>query len=187
MPRRPGVAGAEGRVRVILLAALLLTAFPVARAGEDEVPVIQRYLVHLKLGDDLDEVRRIYPPAQEWPSSMDPRGRVTRYRVERAWAKTFPLKVQILHLGFKKGRLVEIQVVYDEKFSSAKTYETMAGDFSLLYGEPIRSGDRFWWADARTVLRVFPAEIPLPKDGDKAVEWRTSVQIYEKGVFERAD
>lgn len=173
-------------MRVILLAALLAPAFPAARAG-DEAPVIQRYLLNLRLGDDLEDVRRIYPPAQEWPSSADSRGLVTRYRVERAWAKAFPLKVQILHLGFKKGRLVEIQVVYDEKFSSAKTYETMAGDFSLLYGEPVRSGDRFWWADSRTVLRVFPAEIPLPKDGDKTVEWRTSVQIYEKGVFDRVD
>ena len=175
-------------MRALLLSLLLLPAFPSARAQEDEVTQpVQRYLVNLKLGDGIEEVRRIYPPAQEWPSAVEPRGRITRYRVEKGWAKRFPQKVSILHLGFRKGRLVEIQVVYDAKFSSEKTYEQLAGDLTLLYGEPRRSGDRFWWADSSTVLRVFPAELPVLKENAKSVEWRTSIQIYQKGIFESVD
>jgi len=175
-------------MRALLLAFLMLPAFPAARAQEDEVTQpLQRYLVSLQLGDGLEEVRRIYPPAQEWPSYVDPRGRITRYRVERGWAKRFPQKVQILYLGFRKSRLVEIQVVYDAKFSREKTYAQMAADLALLYGEGSRSGDRFWWSDSSTVLRVFPAELPVLKDGEKSVEWRTSIQIYQKGVFEAVD
>lgn len=175
-------------MRALLLALLMLPAFPSARAEEDEVTQpIQRYLVSLQLGDGLEEVRRVYPPAQEWPSSVDPRGRITRYRVERGWAKRFPPKVAILYLGFRKSRLVEIQVVYDAKFSGEKTYSQLAGDLALLYGEPTRSGDRFWWSDSSTVMRVFPAELPVLKDGEKAVEWRTAIQIYQKGVFQAVD
>lgn len=182
--KRPGAAGAE--VRTLLLAFLLLPAFPATQAQEETQP-LQRYLVSLKLGDGLEEVRRIYPPAQEWPSYVEPRGRITRYRVEKGWAKRFPQKVSILYLGFRKNHLVEIQVVYDAKFSSEKTHEELAGELALLYGEASRSGDRFWWSDSSTVLRVFPAELPVLKDGAKAVEWRTSIQIYQKGVFEAVD
>lgn len=175
-------------MRSLLLALLMLPAFPAARAEEDEqIQPIQRYLVSLQLGDGLEEVRRIYPPASEWPSSVDPRGRITRYRVEKGWAKRFPQKVQMLYLGFRKSRLVEIQVVYDAAFSREKTHEKLAGEFALLYGEASRSGDRFWWSDSSTVLRVFPAELPVLKDGEKSVEWRTAVQIYQKGVFESVD
>lgn len=175
-------------MRSLLLAFLMLPAFPAARAQEDEeTQPIQRYLVDLRLGDGLEEVRRVYPPAQDWTFRVDQRRSITRYSVERGAAKRFPPKVQILHLGFRKGRLVEIQAVYDAKFSREKTHEKLAGEFALLYGEAIRSGDRFWWSDSSTVLRVFPAELPVLKDGEKSVEWRTSVQIYRKDVFESAD
>jgi len=173
-------------VRRLLLAALLLPAFPAARAQDEEAPALQRYLISLQLGDGIEDVRRIYPPAQEWPTLLDPRG-VTRYKVERDWTKFFPKKVQTFHVGFKKGRLVEIQVVYDEKFSKSKTYEQLAAEFALIYGEPHRSGDRFWWSDSNTVLRVFPAELSVLRDGEKVVEWRTSVQVYEKSVFKSLD
>jgi len=170
------------------MAVLLLSSFPAARAQEDETTQpIQRYLANLQLGDGLEEVRRIYPPAQEWPSYVAPQGRITRYRVERGWAKRFPHKVQIMYLGFRKGRLVEIEVIYDAKFSREKTYEQLAGEQALLYGEASRSGDRFWWSDSDTVMRVFPAELPVLKEGAKAVEWRTAIQIYQKGIFESVD
>lgn len=174
-------------MRSLLLALLLLPATSAVRAQDEETQPIQRYLVNLQLGDDLEEVRRIYPPAQEWPSSVEPRGKITRYRVERAWAKRFPPKVQILYLGFRKGRLVEIEAIYDAKFSAEKTHGMLAGELSLLYGEPGHTGERFWWADSKTVMRVFPAELPVLKDGAKAVEWHTAIQIYQKGVFESVD
>lgn len=173
----------------LLTLALLLPG--AARADEEEDrPAVRRNLVNLKLGDTLETVKRIYPPAQEWPSYVEPRGRVTRYRIERDWMKKWPESVQTLHLGFKRGRLVEIQVVYDEELSREQPYEKLAGQYALDYGRADgRTGSRFWWADARTVLRVFAAKIPaLDKDGKgEAVEFRTAVQIFEKGLFERVD
>jgi hypothetical protein len=172
-----------------IAAALLLLAAP-AFAGDDgydDPPPIQRYLAELQLGDSLEDVQRIYPPAQDWPSHIDPRGRVTRYRVERGMAKAFPTWTQALLLGFKHGRLVDIQVVYDQKRSRAKTYEDLARDLSLTYGEADRTGDKFWWTDSRSVLRVFPVEVPTFKDGEQGTEWRTSIQVLEKDLFKRID
>ncbi|MDD5305460.1 MAG: hypothetical protein PHS14_20360, partial [Elusimicrobia bacterium] len=150
----------------LLLGLLALPAF----AGDDgyeDPPPIQRYLAELQLGDSLEDVQRIYPPAQDWPSHIDPRGRVTRYRVERAYAKSFPLWTQALMLGFKRGRLVDIQVIYNAKRSGEKTAEELARDLSLTYGEGERTGDKFWWTDSRTVMRVFPVEVPTFKDGER--------------------
>ena len=171
---------------LLLLGLLALPAF----AGDDgyeDPPAIQRYLAELQLGDSLEDVQRIYPPAQDWPSHIDPRGRVTRYRVERGYAKSFPLWTQALMLGFKRGKLVDIQVVYNAKRSGEKTAEDLARDLSLTYGEGERTGDKFWWNDNRTVMRVFPVEVPTFKDGERGVEWRTSIQILEKDLYKRID
>ncbi len=176
-------------MRPLLLLALL--AVPAAlRAdddGYDDPPPIQRYLAELQLGDSLEDVQRIYPPAQDWPSHVDPRGRVTRYRVERAYAKAFPNWTQALMLGFKNGRLADIQVIYNAKHSGEKTSEELARDLSLTYGEAERTGDKFWWTDSRTVMRVFPVEVPTFKDGVRGVEWRTSIQVLDKGLWKRTD
>ena len=174
-------------MRAVLLVALL--ALP-ALAGEDgyeDPPAIQRYLAELQLGDSLDDVQRIYPPAQDWPSHIDPRGRVTRYRVERGYSKSFPLWTQALMLGFKRGKLVDIQVIYTAKRSGEKTFEELARDLSLTYGEGERSGDKFWWTDNRTVLRVYPVEVATFKEGERGVEWRTSIQVIEKDLYKRVD
>ena len=175
-------------MRVLLLALLILPFARAARAQEDEKPpAIQRYLVGVKLGDGIEAARRVYPPAQEWPSTVDERSGVARYRVARGTAKEFPTRVETLYLGFKNGRLVEIEVVYDEKKSAAQTVEKLAGEYALVYGGPKRSGDRFWWSDGRTVLRVFPAEVPIAKDGAHAVSWRTAVQIFDRSLSARSD
>lgn len=170
-------------MRALLLGLLLLPAFPRARADENEEPqAIQRYLVNLQLGDNIEEVRRVYPPAAEWPT-LDTRNGVTRYRVTRGMAKAFPPKVETLFIGFKRGKLVEIQIVYDEKKSRASTVNKLAGDYALVYGEPRRSGgNRFWWTDGKTVLRLFHADIPIAKDGANAVAWRTAVQVFDQGL-----
>lgn len=174
-------------MRALLLALLILPAFPAARADENEEAVtIQRYLVSLQLGDNMEEVRRVYPPAAEWPT-VDNKGGVTRYRVERGMAKAFPSRVETLFVGFKKGRLVEVQVVYDEKTSRAQTVNKLAGEYALVYGKPRRSGNRFWWSDGKTVLRVFHADIPLAKDGDNAVAWRTAVQVFDQSLSGSGD
>ncbi len=155
--------------------------------GYEDPPAIQRHLAELQLGDSLEDVQRIYEPAQDWPSHIDPRGRVTRYRVERAYAKRFPLWTQALMLGFKGGKLVAIQVVYNDKRSDEKTTEELARDLSLTYGEGRRAGDVFWWTDSRTVIRVFPVEVPTFKDGVRGVKWHTSIQVIEKGLYKRID
>lgn len=175
-------------MRACLLALLLLPAFPSGvRADEgDETVTIQRYLVSLQLGDSLEEVRRVYPPASEWPV-VDKRGGITRYRVERSLAKAFPSHVETLFVGFKKGRLVEIQVVYDKKRSGDWTVNKLAGEYALVYGESRRSGNRFWWSDGKTVMRVFHSDVPLAQDGKNAVAWRTAVQIFDEGVFGSGD
>lgn len=186
---------------------LLLAAAVFARG---ETPAVQRYWADLRLGDTLEEIQRIYPPAQEWPSRQEPRSGVTRWRVERAFAKSFPADVDTLWLGLRHGRLVEIQFIYDERFSSRKTADLLAEDLGLIYGEPRRSDSKFWWGDGRTILRVFTAEVPAAlsgkegqpsspaaaqddaagsaaAEGGRSVVLRTSVQIMESGLLRRRD
>lgn len=175
-------------MRALLLALLILPAFGVARADDEdeETPKIQRYLVSLQLGDSLEQVRRVYPPASEWPAT-EARGGVKRYRVDRGTAKSYPPSVETLFLGFKKGKLVEIQVVYDERKSREKPVEKLAGAYALNYGESRRTGDRFWWTDGRTVFRVFPAEIPVEGEDGRSVAWRTAVQVFDQGLFDKGE
>lgn len=174
-------------MRPLLLLALLAVPALAGEDGYEDPPPIQRYLAELQLGDSLEDVQRIYPPAQDWPSHIDPRGRVTRYRVERGYAKSFPQWTQALMLGFKRGKLVDIQVIYTAKRSGEKTAEELARDLSLTYGEGERSGDKFWWTDGRTVMRVYPVEVPTFKDGERGVEWRTCLQVLEKDLWKRTD
>ena len=173
-------------VRALLLAALILPTVPAVRAqDDDQATPIQRSLAGLHLGGSLRSVRRIYPPALEWPSTVEKRAGVTRYRVERAAAKAFPARVETLYLGFKKGSLVEIEAVYDEEKSRAQTVEKLAGEYALAYGEAKRAGESFRWSDAKTVLRIFPAETPIAADGKNAVAWRSAVQIFDRSLAAR--
>jgi hypothetical protein len=164
-------------------ASLALTLAGPAAAADDRIRPV---LAELRLGDTLEEVQSIYPPATDWPSWIDPRGRVKRYKIERNMAKAFPTWTSVLHLGFKRGKLVEIQVVYDARRTRDKPHEELAGDLSLMYGEPQRENDRFWWSDGDTVLRVFPAEIPAFKEGERTVEWRTAMQILRQDLYTSA-
>jgi hypothetical protein len=163
------------------LAAALLLLPALALAGSDEP--IRQDLAGLRLGDTLEDVQMIYPPAADWPSWVDPRGRVKRYKVERGMAKAFPTWTSVLNLGFKRGRLVEIQLIYSAERTRDKPHEELAADLSLKYGPPQRDDARFWWSDGEVVLRVFPAEIPVVRDGQKAVEWRTSEQVMREDLY----
>jgi len=164
---------------------LLLAAVPAV--CQDETPAIQRTLADLHLGDTIEDVQLIYPPAQEWPAQEERRVRVTRLRVEREAAKSFPPDAQVLWLGLRRGRLVDIQLIYDARFSHRRPAERLAQDLALVYGEPHRSNDKFWWTDGRTVLRVFDAELPARPGTERSVELRTSVQIIERDLFHRND
>jgi hypothetical protein len=164
---------------------LLLASVPAF--CQDEAPDIQRTLVDLHLGDTLEDVQLIYPPAQEWPSQEERRVRVTRLRIERGTAKSFPPDAQVLWLGLRHGRLVDIQVIYDGRYSRRRPAERLAQDLALVYGEPHRSNDKFWWTDGHSVLRVFDAELPAQPGTERSVELRTSVQIMERDLFRRSD
>ncbi|MCX5797804.1 MAG: hypothetical protein NTY77_20125 [Elusimicrobia bacterium] len=164
---------------------LLLAAAPAV--CQDETPAIQRSLADLHLGDTIEDVQLIYPPAQEWPAQEERRVRVTRLRVERETAKSFPQDAQVLWLGLRRGRLVDIQLIYDARFSRRRPAERLAQDLALVYGEPHRSNDKFWWTDGRTVLRVFDAELPAQPGAQRSVALRTSVQILERALFLRSD
>lgn len=171
------------------LAAALLAfaaALPLHANAEDDEPVpIQRYLESLRLGDYLKEIQIVYPPLREWPSFKEPGGRITRYHIERSYAKHFPWDIDALRLGIRRGRLVHIQAVYSERYAKEKPVEKIVVDFSLIYGEPTRRGMVYSWQDSSTVLRVFNEEQPSA-DG-RSVELHPSIEIYERGSREQAD
>ncbi len=154
-----------------------------AQGDADEKVSVQRYLVNLYLGDTLDQIQKLYPPAQEWPASIEPRAHVKRYRVERTYIKSPIPSVDTMWLGLRNGRLAEIELIYTARFTRDKSVEAMAADLELIYGEPHSSGGKFWWTDGRTVLRVFHAEVPVLKDGGQGVELRTSLQLLEGNLF----
>ena len=174
-------------MRSLILAALLAVPAFAGDEDDDQPPPLQRSLVSLELGDRSKAVQLIYPPARPWTPYIDPRGRVTRYRIERDWAKKFPIGAEVLILGFKDGRLAHIQVIFDAKSSQQKTSEDMSRDLSLTYGEADSSDGSFWWIDGRTALHVFPVEVPVFKDGENIRERRSSMEILEKDLYKRVD
>lgn len=170
--------------RALAFFIALVAASP-TRADDDEPVPVQRYLESLRLGDYLREVQIVYPPLREWPSFREPGGRITKYYVERAYAKHFPWDIDSLRLGFRWGRLVVIQAIYNERFAKEKPLERLVVDLSLIYGEPSRRGMVYTWRDGKTVLKVFNEEQPSP-DGT-AVELHPSIEISERGIRERVD
>lgn len=170
----------------VLSAAALSLAFA-ASARAQGSPALQRHLAHLYLGDVLEDIQSIYPPSRPWPSHLEPRGRVTRYRVEARAVSGMPLGIDMMWLGMKDGRLAEIQVIYDANQTQKNPLEALVGELALIYGEPRRSSERFWWSDGKTVLRAFHAEVPVLQDGRKAVELRASLQLLDAGLFRRTD
>jgi hypothetical protein len=175
-------------VRLAGLALLALFLTPAALASEDDEPTpVRRELAHLRLGDYLDQIQKVYVPAREWPSQGEVKGRIKRMRVDRAAVKDPEPNVDTMYLGLRKERLVEIQLVYSAGYTRNKSVEELAGNLALIYGKPRHSQGKFWWTDEKTVLRAFYAEVPVErKDGTTAVEFRTSLQVMEAGLFERA-
>lgn len=165
--------------------ALALAAFapaPLAADDDDEPVPIQRFLESIRLGDYLREVQTVYPPLREWPSFKEPGKKMTRYHVERSYAKNFPWDIDALRLGFRWGRLALIQVVYNERAGREKPLEKMVVELSLKYGEPSRRGMVYSWQDRRTTLRAFNEEQPSP-DG-AAVELHPSLEVSERSSRE---
>lgn len=162
-----------------LLAALLAWA-PPARAQEEERAPVIRHLEGVRLGFYLKEVREVYPPLREWPSFKEPGTKLTRYQLERAYAKNFPRQLDTLRLAFKWGQLVRVQAIYSERRSKEEPLEKLVVRYSMRYGEPKRRGMVYSWQDGKTVLRVFNEEISSA--GKAAVEMRPCVEIYDQGL-----
>ena len=159
---------------------------PAGLALAEEELSIQRAINDLQLGDSLRTVEKIYPPLQDWPSYVEPRGGVNRIRIERGSAQSLPAHIETLWLGFKKDRLVEIKIVYDALYTREKPQEELAGDLALIYGEPRRSGNRIWWSDGATVLRALNEPVPvLTERGRKVVELRTCLQLMDEELLRR--
>lgn len=167
-----------------LVALLVLLASAASVSAEE----IQRQLIHLRLGYSLKKVQSIYRPAQNWPSYVEPRGHVNRVRVERAYMREPDPKIETMWLGFKRGDLVEIQLIYDAEYTRQKSAEELAADWAVIYGAPKRTEDgRYIWNDGRTVLHIFAAEVPVLQDKRQVTELRTSIQLIERGLFERGE
>lgn len=139
----------------------------------------------VRLGDTLSDVLRAYPPRGEWTPTREEKSGVDRYRLDNRNTMRFPRTAQLMFLGFKKDHLIEIQVVYDQRSSRRKPIDVVANDFTQLYGQPNRSADIYWWADSKTILRVFPFEVPSPEDGPHAVAWRVSAQIFSRKLIKK--
>jgi hypothetical protein len=158
--------------------ALLLTlslAVPATCAS-----TIQRYLISLKLGDTMKEIHAVYPPKKKWRKSKERNTRLTRILIEKGSSKWFPGNVGAVRLGMRRGKLAHLQVVYNRDYSRKKTVGELVRDYSLIYGEPRRYGDSYFWWDSETVLAVSNAEVKTAK----GVEFRTRLELMEKGYFE---
>ena len=163
--------------RAALLAALL--ALPL-RA---EVPPVQRSLESLKLGDRLENVLIIYPPLPktDWSKSRELFGGVERIHIQRGQAKYLPDAVESMTLGFRRGRLVTLEVRYGKDFSKKKPLERLVSDLSLEYGEPRRQGETYFWWDAATALVA--SQVLQPHPSGKGEELRSSLSVMDRAYF----
>lgn len=161
----------------------LLAALPglPAAAQADAVPV-QRYLESLKLGDRLEDVRVIYPPVRDWSKSREPSGGVERIIIQRGQAKYLPEVVESMTLGFRRNRLVQLEVIYGRDFSKKKPLERVVGDLSLQYGEPRRQGESYFWWDSATALVAATAAQPDPSGKGEVL--RTTLSVMDRARFD---
>ncbi|MBI5595120.1 MAG: hypothetical protein HY928_03420 [Elusimicrobia bacterium] len=160
---------------------MLLAGGLVPGVRAEDPAVIQRHLENLKLGDRVEDVKTIYPPKQEWSKSREPSGGLERIIIQSAQAKYIPEAVESMVLGFKRGRLVRMEVVYGRAFSKKKPLETLVGDLSLEYGEPRRQGETYFWWDSATVLTAASAAQPDPSG--KGTELSSTLSLMERGYF----
>lgn len=158
-------------------------AFLLALPVRAETPPIQRALESLKLGDKLESVRIVYPPVPNrgWSESMEPFGGVRRLLIQRGQAKYLPDAVETLTLGFRRGRLVTLEVLYGREFSKKKPLSRLVSDLALDYGEPRRQGETYFWFDDATVLVASQAVQPDPS-GDGG-DLRTTLSVMDREFF----
>lgn len=160
----------------------LLLLLAIAAGAEDYKPV-PRKLADVYFGDRLEDVRRLYPPAAEWPSYVEPRGQVKRYRLARQYLKTPEQHVDTMFVGFKNGGVVEVQLIYTSAATASTPVERLVRELELDHGPTHRSGSVFYWNDGRTVMRAFYEPVQVLRDGREATELRTSLQVAEAALY----
>ncbi|TPW18955.1 MAG: hypothetical protein FD126_3170 [Elusimicrobia bacterium] len=168
------------RAAVLAFLAFLPAAAP---AAPPEYPPVQRSLESLKLGDKLEHVKIVYPPVpnKEWSKSREPFGGVERVHIQGGQAKHLPEAVEHLILGFKRGRLVTLEVRYAREFSKKKPLERLVSDLSLEYGEPRRQGESYFWWDESTVLVA--SQVLQPHPSGQGEELRSSLSVMDRAYF----
>jgi hypothetical protein len=157
--------------------AWLLAACLAVPCRGDEAPSIQRSLAGLNLGAKMAAIQKAFPPLREWPSSTDPDGSLVRYTIDRSLAKRLPAEAASIRVGLRSGRLAFVQVLFAP--SSRKSIEDLVLDHSMIYGEPRRQGQAFWWGDGRTLLRVSTVEVRVRERGRESVELRSSLELSD--------
>lgn len=170
----------------IVSAAVLLAALALPARADTLQPI----LAHLRLGFSLKQVQTVFPPAagRKWMATIEPRGHIERYRVQRDDLRKPDPRIEVLSLGFKKGRLVDIQLIYDAANTQASSVDQRASEWAVIYGEPQREDSgAYVWSDGDTVLRVFSAENDVSETGTPRVELRTSEELCRQGVFQSTD
>src|SRR5947208_2240531 len=90
----------------------------------------------------------------------DPVTGIIRIEVERAQAKSFPAAVSMMRLWLKWKRLVRVQMIYEKEYSRRKPLSKIVTDYEVIYGEPRRTGLKYFWQDSSTVMRASNAELP---------------------------
>ena len=168
----------RGAARIVL-ASFLLSAGAAPGAFSAG---IQRYLASLRLGDTLEQIQKIYPPKREWSRYREPGGEVVRIIMERGYAEWFPPKVDTIRLGMRRGRLIHVQLIYGKRESRRKPLQEVVKDLSLVYGEPRRSGETYFWFDDSAVIAA--SNVGVPSGRKQAKELRTSIELMERGYFE---
>lgn len=165
-------------MRFLLLCVCLFGASSLSAEGV----TIQRYLESLKLGDSITEIEYVFPPKRKWSTYREAAGNLTRVLLDRTQAKFFPIEAESMRLGFRGRRLVHIQVIYSKEYSRKKPLGELVVDLSLIYGEPRRLDETYFWWDASTVIVVSDAMMAAV-DG-KGMELRTSLELMELELFE---
>ncbi len=164
--------------RFLLLVPCLLLITSSSRGSE----TVQRYLESLKLGDSITEIEYVYPPKRKWSAYQDPQGNLRRVLLDRTQAKYFPIEADSMRLGFEGMRLAHIQVIYTKDYSRKMPIGELVIELSLMYGEPRRVDETYFWWDGNTVIAVSDAMMASP-DG-KSTELRTSLELMEVDLFE---
>ncbi|MFA6092360.1 MAG: hypothetical protein WCU88_11380 [Elusimicrobiota bacterium] len=142
---------------------------------------LQRYLASLRIGDTLEDIRKIYPPLKSGSSYKEPGGEIVRIEADRKESKRFPVNVSRMRLRLRKGHLVHLQLIYDDDYSRRRSLEDLVMDYSLIYGEPRRRGEAYWWGDSSVVLRL--GNIELPAAGG-VVELRLCAELIDRDLFD---